>query len=196
MWQLFDNQGNWMGSCNIEPDSNDLAGRGQTAVAHTPTGAGRLQLQRGKVVELPAAPDAYHTWDGKKWTLTPDAAARQLADARAAKYAQINAAAQAFISAAAELDKVPDFEVKTWERQAAEAEAWAADPAAPTPTLAAIAAARGIDLDDLRGKAIKKARAYSALTAAVAGQRQAYVDQLHAAQTPADIDDINPVYKP
>lgn len=120
--------------------------------------------------------------------------AAQLADAKAAKQAEINRAAQAFAAAAAGLADVPDFEVKTWVQQAAEAEAWAADPEAPTPMLTQIAAARGIPREALCRGALKKARAYSALSAAVAGQRQALTDRLAAAQTPNDVAAINPVY--
>ena len=85
---------------------------------------------------------------------------------------------------------MPDFELATWAQQAAEAEAWAADNTAATPMLAQIAAARGADINDLRQKSLKKARAYSALVAHVVGQRQAYVDALNAATDLAAVDAI------
>ncbi|MFC3873802.1 hypothetical protein [Neisseria musculi] len=106
-----------------------------------------------------------------------------MASAKAAKLAEINAAAETFVSRAAELDKVPAFEVATWPLQAAEAQAWAANSEADTPVLAGIAAARGLDLDKLRAAALKKSKAYAALSAAVAGQRQALADKLDKAKT-------------
>ena len=159
--------------------------------------AGLVLLTAGQYAEYAEKDNGMTLWQGGKFVFQTASVspAEALAAARAAKLAEINAAAQAFIDAAAELDKVPDFEVKTWPKQGDEAEAWAADPAAATPTLAAIAAERGCDLDELRQKALTKASAYSAITAAVAGQRQGYVDALDAAADLAAVAAIKPVYK-
>ena len=94
----------------------------------------------------------------------------------AAKTAKLHAAAEAaqrFIDVVAGLDGVPQFERDSWASQAIEAQAWAADHNAPTPILAGIAKARGVPLDILRERALAKSNAYTALTASVAGQRQA-----------------------
>ena len=88
------------------------------------------------------------------------------------------------------LDTVPQFERDSWATQALEAQAWAADHDAPTPILAGIAQARGVPLDTLRERALAKSNAYSALTASVAGQRQALEDRSRAA---TDIDALNAV---
>ena len=194
MWQIFDNQGNWAGSCNIEPDSNDLSSRGQTAVAYTPKGTGRLQLQRGKVIELPPPPDAYHEWDGKKWVLSKEAAAQQLAAQKAALLNQAAAAAQAFINNASDVNNVPDFELQTWPLQSAEALAWSDNNTAATPMLDTIAAARGIERESLIRKALKKARQYRLLTAHVAGRRQAIEAEIHAAATLDALAEIQIAY--
>lgn len=194
MWQLFDNQGNWVGSCSIEPDSNDLASRGQTAAAYTPKGSGRMQLQRGKVIELPLPPDAYHTWDGKKWTIAADAAARRFAERKAALLNQAATAAQAFINAVSDAGNVPDFELQTWPLQSAEALAWSDDHTAATPMLDTIAAARNIDRVALIKKALKKAREYRLLTAHVAGQRQAVEAAINTAATLDALDAIRIAY--
>ena len=77
-----------------------------------------------------------------------------------------------------------------------EAQAWATDKNAPTPILAGIARARGVPLDDLRAKALAKSNAYTALTASVAGQRQALEDQVRAAEDLAALDAIAIHYKP
>ena len=71
-----------------------------------------------------------------------------------------------------------------------------ADQDAPTPVLAGIAQARGVPLDDLRAKALAKSNAYTALTASVAGQRQALEDQIHAAETLAALNTIAITYHP
>ena len=39
MWQLFNSDGRWTGSCSIEPDHADLAERGEFAVRHDNTAA-------------------------------------------------------------------------------------------------------------------------------------------------------------
>ena len=119
-----------------------------------------------------------------------------LVGAKTAKLHAAAEAAQAFIETVAELDGVPQFERDSWASQALEAQAWAADHDAPTPILAGIAQARGVPLDELRQKALAKSNAYTALTASVAGQRQAYEDQIHAADTPAALDAITITYHP
>ena len=130
-------------------------------------------------------PSCYHVMDTKtrEWQLPESGVTQQLVDAKEAKKQQIKTTAQAFIAAAAGLDAVPDFEMQTWSIQAAEAEAWAADNTAETPVLAQIAAARGIDINQLRQAALRKARAYEALAAHIAGQRQALEDAVDKAST-------------
>nr|DAX66303.1 MAG TPA: hypothetical protein [Caudoviricetes sp.] len=120
---------------------------------------------------------------------SPDPAAA-LSKAKAAKLHEAATAAQRFIDAVAGLDTVPQFERDSWATQALEAQAWAADHDAPTPILAGIAQARGVPLDTLRERALAKSNAYSALTASVAGQRQALEDRIRAA---TDIDALNAV---
>lgn len=110
-----------------------------------------------------------------------------------AKGAKLTAAAQqaqAFISTLTGMDTVPDFEKATWSIQAAEAQAWAVDNKAATPVLSGIAAARGADINELRSKALQKARAYTPLSAHVAGQRQAYEDAINAAKDLAAVEAI------
>lgn len=134
-------------------------------------------------VITPPRPSPHHQWDSiaHQWDLPPAAAAALLAEAKAAKLAQLNAAAQAHIDRAARLDQTPDFEVRTWALQAAEAKAWAADHNAPTPILDTIATARGVPAELLKQKALEKAQAFEQLTATVAGRRQAAEDRIHAA---------------
>ena len=192
MWQLFNSDGRWTGSCSIEPDHADLAERGDFAVRYDNTSAVlTADPETKEVTQLPSPPDAYHVWDGKTWMLTPEAAARQFTDQKAALLGQAATAAQAFVNAASDVDSVPDFELQTWPLQSAEALAWSDDPAAATPMLDAIAAARNIDRVALIKKALKKARAYRLLTAHVAGQRQAIEAAINAA---ANLDALDAVH--
>ena len=119
-----------------------------------------------------------------------------LAAAKTAKLHAAAEAAQAFIERVAGLDGVPQFERDSWAAQALEAQAWATDKNAPTPILAGIARARGVPLDDLRAKALAKSNAFTALTASVAGQRQAFEDQIRDADSLASLDAIAIAYKP
>ena len=168
--------------------------RGKTAY-QTSDGAAVVIEQVGELPDgLTFAPreNKHQTWDAKakSWVLPPAAAARQFAERKTALLSQAATAAQAFIDAAAELDKVPEFEVATWPIQAVEAQAWAADNTAATPVLDRIAAARGMEPDKLKAAALRKALAYSALSAHVAGQRQALQSEIEAAQTVAALDKI------
>lgn len=127
-------------------------------------------------------------------SLTPLETAN-LADLKAAMLTNLNAAAQHFVDAHSGASQVPDFELATWPLQSTEAQAWAADKSAATPILDGIAAARGLDKDKLKAAALKKSLAYSALSAIVAGQRQAIQDQIESAKTKSALDKIKIEFK-
>lgn len=127
-------------------------------------------------------------------SLTPLETAN-LADLKANLLTKLNAAAQNFVDAHSGASQVPDFELATWPLQSAEAQAWAADKSAATPILDGIAAARGLDKDKLKSAALKKSLAYSALSAIVAGQRQAIQDQIESAKTKSALDKIKIEFK-
>ena len=195
MWQLFNSDGRWTGSCSIEPDHADLAERGDFAVRYDNTSATLVaDPDTHEVTQLPEAPDSYHVWDGKTWMLTPEAAARQFAERKTALLSQAATAAQSFVNATSDVDNVPDFELQTWSLQSAEALAWQADNNAATPMLDTIAAVRGIERIPLIKKALKKARAYRLLTAYVAGQRQAIEAAINAAANLDALDAIHIAY--
>ena len=127
-------------------------------------------------------------------SLTPLETAN-LADLKADLLTKLNAAAQNFVDAHSGASQVPDFELATWPLQSTEAQAWAADKSAATPILDGIAAARGLDKDKLKAAALKKSLAYSALSAIVAGQRQAIQDQIESAKTKSALDKIKIEFK-
>ncbi len=89
---------------------------------------------------------------------------------------RINEQSQTVMSAIE--SEYPSFEKLTWPTQKSEAESWDVYKAASTPTLDAIAAARGMDRDALIQKTLDKVRAFSQLAAQVAGKRQFYEDQI------------------
>lgn len=113
---------------------------------------------------------------------------------KSVKLVALNAAAQAFINKHAGIDSVPEFEFASWAIQAAEAKAWQADKAAPTPVLDGIATARGMSADTLKAAALRKTLAYEQLAAHVAGQRQALQSKIEAAKTQAALDKIAVVF--
>lgn len=127
-------------------------------------------------------------------SLTPLETAN-LADLKADLLTKLNAAAQTFVNAHSGASQVPDFELATWPLQSTEAQAWAADKSAQTPILDGIAAARGLEKDKLKAAALKKSLAYSALSAIVAGQRQAIQDQIESAKTKSALDKIKIEFK-
>ena len=175
--------------------------RGQTAY-NTETGEA---ITIEEIGELPAGltllprPDECHDWINGAWKLNKDKAAEQAAQqlqtAKDAKLAEINATAQAFVEQNARLADYPQFEQSTWPAQQRESFAWEQNPETETPMLAIIAAKRGIDLDKLRAAALRKAKEFSILSAAVAGQRQHYADLLAKAKNVAAVDAINPIYQ-
>lgn len=147
----------------------------------------------GKTLTPFVPPDGWQLVAEADYSPDPVAA---LTTAKTAKLHEAAAAAQQFIDSVAGLDTVPPFERDSWVSQAQEAKAWAADHNAPTPILAGIAKARGVPLDVLRERALAKSNAYTALTASVAGQRQAIEDRVHAAADIAALDAIPIRYAP
>lgn len=111
-----------------------------------------------------------------------------LDEAKAAKLEEINAAAD---SAIAMLTATyPNREIATFDKQEAEARAYAADATASTPLLSALAEARGIDLPELVRRVIAKADAFAVASGSIIGQRQALEDRLDEAQTVEDVQAI------
>lgn len=88
----------------------------------------------------------------------------------------------------------PDRELLTFDQQKQEALAYTADPSSSCPLLSPLAAARGISLELLCQKVIAKATAFSAISGALIGQRQAYEDQLELCETKEAVAAIQPVY--
>lgn len=118
----------------------------------------------------------------------------ELATAKVAKLRTLATQSQQFIDAQTQPTPVPDFELKTWVVQGQEAKAWAADPQTPTPVLDQIAAARGIDPTILKTAALRKTLAYEALTAHIAGQRQALQTAIEKAKDMATLEAIKIVF--
>lgn len=171
--------------------------RGHTAYS-TDDGQAQLVTEVGALPEaltLMPRPDMYHTWHNGAWVMTAENKKRKLADLKADKQQEINRAAETFIKEKAAIDQVPEFERATWRQQQQEALAWSENPEAATPMLEVIAQNRGIDLNTLRAAALRKTQAFTLLSASVAGQRQAYVDQLNAAQSIEEIEAIEVAYQ-
>lgn len=111
---------------------------------------------------------------------------------KAAKTAEINDAAS---KCAAQLTAgYPDFELQTWEIQRAESLAWNANQTAPTPTIDAMANARGIDRLTYLQKTLAKVQYFQVASAYLVGTRQKYADQAAAAKTQASLDKVVPVF--
>lgn len=111
--------------------------------------------------------------EGEQWV----AVTAPLAQLKTAKIAEINAKSQAFVDAVTA--GYPLFEIETWPKQEAEARAWKADAAAPTPTVDRMAARRKIDRLIYLQKTYDKVVAFE-LVYDVVGDRQMYVDKVNA----------------
>ena len=112
-----------------------------------------------------------------------------LEEARAAKLTEINSACDAILNAA--VLTYPETEVLTFDQQTSEAKAYqASGNASDAPLLSALAAGRGIRLDDLVQRVMAKHTAFSALSGYVIGQRQALEDRLDASTTVEEIEAI------
>lgn len=104
------------------------------------------------------------------------------------KLEELNIKAQSFVDSLT--SAYPEFEQLTFERQRAEALSWSADNTATTPNIDVLAANRGMDRVELLGRVVTKVTAYEGLAMAVAGQRQAFEDQIATATTEAELNAI------
>lgn len=85
-------------------------------------------------------------------------------------------------------------EMSSWPIKRAEAIAWSADNAAPTPLLSAESAARGMALANLVAKVLANSANLLALEAAIAGNCGKHCDALDALAangTVADVEEYN-----
>lgn len=111
-----------------------------------------------------------------------------LDEAKAAKLSEINAATNRAIATLTAT--YPDREISTFDKQEAEARAYAVDPTASTPLLSALAKARGISLPDLVERVLAKADAFAVASGSIIGQRQALEDRLDACTTMEEVQGI------
>ena len=115
-----------------------------------------------------------------------------LANTKSRKLAEINAACDAALAALTA--DYPESELLTFDKQEAEARALLADPEAATPFLTPLAAARGLETEELARKVIAKADAFTTASGHVIGLRQKDEDRLKAAQSVEDVAAIVPEY--
>ena len=115
------------------------------------------------------------------------------ASTKARKLAEINAACDAALAALTA--SYPSSELLTFDKQEAEARALLADPEAATPFLTPLAAARGLETEELARKVIAKADAFTTASGHVIGLRQKDEDRLKAAQSVEDVAAIVPEYR-
>ena len=116
-----------------------------------------------------------------------------LANTKSRKLAEINAACDAALAALTA--DYPESELLTFDKQEAEARALLADPEAATPFLTPLAAARGLETEELARKVIAKADAFTTASGHVIGLRQKDEDRLKAAQSVEDVAAIVPEYR-
>ncbi|WP_051384373.1 hypothetical protein [Nitratidesulfovibrio termitidis] len=102
-----------------------------------------------------------------------------LEEARLDKLGEINAgyeSAVKYIQAGYPLE-----EVLTWERQAAQARELLADPDAPAGFVRGLAAAKGLDVDEMRDRILANAAAWEPISAMLTARRQIMEDAALAA---------------
>lgn len=122
------------------------------------------------------------------WQNAPTAE-EQLEKVRSEKLTEINRAAEAEVQSIRR--QYPQFEIDTWTEQKAEAEAYRADNSSAAPLLSGIAKERGISLDELVGKVMKKVQLYRDAVAPVTGKRQRLEDEVLAADTEDAVNNIS-----
>ena len=118
----------------------------------------------------------------------PTPPAPTLAQAQAAQSQLINNSTESELQAI--VAAYPSLEVATWPNQYAEATAYTANGAAPTPTLTAITASSGQTVAALAALVLVKAAAFTVASGAVIGKRQALTTKIYTAITVAAVQSI------
>lgn len=133
----------------------------------------------GWVVMTGERPTPDHTASPEgSWELTVDRVRQRLT-------AENNAAYEAAIGALTA--DYPAAEIATWERQRAEALAWAGDPQADTPWIDIAAAARQLDREVYLTRTLAKVNAFAQASAYLTGRRQGIDDAIRAAATAEEL---------
>lgn len=153
-------------------------------------GFANVKLIDGVLQFRPKQPTPYHVWNGVGWELTAENEQRKLEDGKKIKLAELNSVATRYIEETTKQSETPEFERATWSIQAIEATAWHDDNNASTPNLERIASSRGVPVDILRQKAYEKTMQFEVLTSTIAGQRQKHEDEIKAAESLAELDNI------
>lgn len=193
MWYIFNENGKCVSVCDFEPNHDDLATRREMAIeSEQHHELSQIYSADNQIQVRPEQPTPFHVWqpEKRKWFLSKTAEKQAFQAAQTAKIAELNRAAQNFINQTVGTDKLPEFEVQSWNLQAAEARAWAADNTTATPILDQIALERSISADELKQKVLEKAQQSDMIVAAVVGQRQALQDKIDSAKT---LDELNAI---
>lgn len=130
-------------------------------------------------VPIGERPSMLHRWDWPSHSWVDQGTLPVL---KAAKIAEID---RVFCDRAAVLTAgYPEPERLTWPAQQAEALAIMANPAAPTPYLDGLAAARSITPEDMRGRTVAAVQAFMQASQVLVGTRQRLQTQIDAAESP------------
>lgn len=96
-----------------------------------------------------------------------------------------------FKNAMSNLDKTPDEERLTFERQEREAREYlASNDESKAPFLKALATSREVDLNDLAQKVVAKADKYAEISAVLIGKRQKALDEIKKAKSKTALSKI------
>ena len=136
-------------------------------------------------VPIGEPPSMLHRWDWPSHTWVDLGTLPVL---KAAKRAEID---KTFCDRAAHLTAgYPEPERLTWPVQQAEALAIIANPAAPTPYLDGLAAARNITPEDMRARTVAVVQAFMQASQVLVGTRQRLQAQIEAAESAAAVESV------
>ncbi|TYG33482.1 DUF4376 domain-containing protein [Lonepinella koalarum] len=88
MFYIFDLKGNFIASCDFEPNLEDLSERQESAVESAEKFINPV-LHDGLILEKGIAPSTYHHWSGTEWILPTEKQADIKADQQAQMWKQI-----------------------------------------------------------------------------------------------------------
>ncbi|MDP8162792.1 hypothetical protein QJU89_05740 [Pasteurella skyensis] len=188
MFYIFDKKGKNIGSCSEEPNNEDLATREEVAVEFNEEFQGDLVLVNNKIVVIDKRPSEYHELVNNEWVISDEKAQQQFKEAQRLLILKLRNKADELNDNI--LYEYPQVEIRTFKEQLAEALAYKKNKNADTERLSKIASDRGLPLDEIVDRVIRKSTAYKKIVDSIIAKRQVLMDKLEKATEQAKLDEI------
>lgn len=184
MYFIFNQAGQFISTCDFEPNFDDLATRGEQAVESEQNFTNPMLID-GNIIEIGIAPSKYHQLIGTKWVISDDKQIALIADVKTALLAAIAAKTDNF--KAQYLQGYSQAEIDSFYRQEREARG-----ELPLMMLTEIFEGRDdlTDINQLKTKVIQKADIFAIIMGKLFAIKQNFEAHIEQALTLEQLEQI------